>query len=107
MRKLIFMSFIVLGAAVGLVTSLHDDWNVKVVMMTIGAVIGTVLGGALTATGRGSQSPQTFESDESYGQGTTAKDRDRNYWRDRGHPPFMKPSSADPDHHMFDLDRQD
>ena len=33
----------------------------------------------------------TFESDDTYGQGTTAKDRDRNYWRDRGHPPFTTP----------------
>ena len=107
MRKLVFISFIVLGAAVGLFSALQDNWGVKAVMMTIGSVVGIVLGGALTSTGRRSRSPQTFESDDAYGQGTTAKDRDRNYWRDKGHPPFMKPPNAEPDHHMFDPDRQD
>ena len=106
-RRLIFIAFIMLGAAVGLFSALHDDWGVKIVMMTIGSIVGAVLGGALTMTGRRSRSPQAFESDDAYGQGTTAKDRDRNYWRDKGHPPFMKPSNADPDHHMFDPDRQD
>ena len=107
MRTLIFISFIVVGAAVGLFSALYDDWGVKTVMMTIGAVVGIVLGGALTSTGRRYRSPQTFESDDAYGQGTAAKDRDRNYWRDKGHPPFMKPPNAEPDHHMFDPDRQD
>ena len=107
MRKLIFISFIVFGATVGLFSALHDDWGVKAVMMTVGAVVGTVLGGALTNLGRRSRSSLTFESDDAYGQGTTAKDRDRNYWRDRGHPPFMKPPNAELDHHMFDPDRQD
>ena len=107
MRRLIFITFIALGAAVGLFSALHDDWGVKIVMMTIGVVVGAVLGGALTMTGRRPRSPQAFESYDAYGQGTTAKDRDRNYWRDKGHPPFMKPSNADPDHHMLDPDRQD
>ena len=106
-RRLIFIAFIMLGAAVGLFSALHDDWGVKIVMMTIGSIVGAVLGGALTMTGRRSRSPQAFESDDAYGQGTTVRDRDRNYWRDKGHPPFMKPSNADPDHHMFDSDRQD
>ena len=103
----IFITFIVLGAAVGLFSVLHDDWGVKTVMMTIGAVVGVVMGGALTMTGRRSRSPQAFVSDDAYGQGTTAKDRDRNYWGDKGNPPVVKPPNADPDHHMFDPDRQD
>ena len=77
-RKLIVITVLVLGAAVGLFSALHDDWGVKIVMMTIGAVVGAVLGGALTITGRRSRSPQAYESDDAYGQGTTAKDRDRN-----------------------------
>ena len=39
MRKLIFISFIVFGATVGLFSALHDDWGVKAVMMTVGAVV--------------------------------------------------------------------
>jgi hypothetical protein len=28
-----------------------------------------------------------------------------NYWRDRGHPPLMKPPSPPPDQHIHDPDR--
>jgi hypothetical protein len=28
-----------------------------------------------------------------------------NYWRDRGHPPLMKPPDALPDKHQFDPDK--
>ena len=52
MRKLIFISFIVLGAAVGLFSALQDDWGLKAVMMTIGALVGTELGGALGAASK-------------------------------------------------------
>ncbi len=102
MRKLIFISFIVLGAVIGLFSALHDDWSVKVVMMTIGAVVGIVLGGALTSTGRRERARGSVEPDDA-----PLAELDRNYWRDKGHPPFMKPPSAEPDHHMFDPDRQD
>lgn len=107
MRKFIFLFFIAFGATVGMLAALHDDWSVKVVMMTIGAVVGTVLGGVVTGIGRRSSSLQIRETDDAFGQGTSAKDRDRNYWRDKGHPPFMKPSNAVPDDHMLDPDRQD
>ncbi|MDZ7855950.1 hypothetical protein [Sphaerotilus sp.] len=106
MRKLIFISFIVLGAAVGLFSALHDDWGVKAVMMTIGAVVGTVLGGALTGMGRRSRARRSVEPEDAF-DGTPLEELDRNYWRDKGHPPFMKPSNAELDHHMFDPDRQD
>ena len=51
MRKLIFISFIVLGAVIGLFSALHDDWSVKVVMMTIGAVVVSVWARHLELTG--------------------------------------------------------
>ena len=102
MRKLIFISFIVLGAAVGLFSALNDDWGVRAVMMTIGAVVGTVLGGALTITGRRGRTRGSVEPDDA-----PLEELDRNYWRDKGHPPFMKPPNAEPDRHMFDPDRQD
>ena len=64
MRKLIFISFIVLGAVIGLFSALHDDWSVKVVMMTIGAVVGIVLGGVLTSTGRRERARGSVEPDD-------------------------------------------
>lgn len=106
-RKLVFLSFIAFGAAIGMFTALHDDWGVKVVMMAIGGVIGAVLGGAVSGVGRRSQPVDIHETDDAFGQGTSARDRDSNYWRDKGHPPFMKPPNALPDHRMFDPDRQD
>ena len=106
MRKLIFISFIVLGAAVGLFSSLHDDLSVKIVMMTIGALVGTVLGGALTSIGTQAPAQRRVEPEDAI-DGTPLDELDRNYWRDKGHPPFMKPPNAEPDHHMFDPDRQD
>jgi len=41
------------------------------------------------------------------GMGTSPKDLAANFWRDKGHPPFMKPTEAKPDSHMFDPDKLD
>jgi hypothetical protein len=38
---------------------------------------------------------QPPELDRWCGQGTTPEDLARNYWRDRGHAPFMKPPDAE------------
>lgn len=107
MRKLIFIGFIVAGSAVGLLPTLGDGWGLRVVMMTIGAVVGAAIGGAVTRVGKRRANLRPVGLDEPYGQGTSAEDRDRNYWRDKGNPPFMKPPNAEPDRHMFDPDRLD
>jgi len=106
MRKLIFISFIAVGAAIGLFSALHDDLSVKAVMMAIGGVVGTVLGGALASIGRRARAREPIEADDEFDT-TPLEELDRNYWRDKGHPPFMKPSNAQLDHHMFDPTRQD
>lgn len=98
MRKLILVSFIGLGATASLFSALGDDWSVKFVMMTIGAVVGAVLGGALTSIGRRSRSRRAVEADE---------ELDLTRRRDKGGSPFMKPWNAEIDHHMFDPDRHD
>ena len=105
MRKAIFFGFIAAGAAAGLIAALHGDWGLRLVMMIIGAVIGAAIGGAMTRAGKRPPMRVSSDLDQSYGQGTSANDRDRNYWRDQGHPPFMKPPSAEPDRHIFDPDR--
>ena len=106
MRKLVFISFIVLGAAVGLFSALQDAWGLKAVMMTIGVVVGTVLGGALTITGRRSRSRADVAFDDAF-DGTPLEELDRNHQRDKNHSPLMKPWNAELDHHMFDPDRHD
>jgi membrane protein implicated in regulation of membrane protease activity len=105
MRKAIFFGFIAAGAAAGLLAALNDDWGLRLVMMAIGAVVGAAIGGAATRVGKRPPIRVPAGLDQSYGQGTSAEDRDRNYWRDQGHPPFMKPPSAEPDRHMFNPDR--
>jgi hypothetical protein len=104
-RKAIFFGFIAVGAAAGLFAALNGDGGLRLVMMAIGAVIGAAIGGAVTRVGKRPPSRVPSGLDQSYGQGTAAEDRDRNYWRDRGHPPFMKPPTGEPDRHMFDPDR--
>ena len=106
-RKALFLIFVAAGAGAGLIAAMDGDWGLRVVMMTIGAVVGAAIGGAMTRVGKRPTTWRPVGLDEPYGQGASAEDRDRNYWRDKGHPPFMKPPSAEPDRHMFDPDRLD
>ncbi|WP_084150937.1 hypothetical protein [Azohydromonas australica] len=108
MRKAIFLLFVALGAAVGLLATVEETWGVRILMTVIGTVAGVAIGGALSGIGiqnRSKQSirrlPQPFDSE------ILGRDLERDYWRDRGHPPFMKPPSAELNRHMFDPDRQD
>jgi hypothetical protein len=74
MRKAMFFIFVVVGAAVGLASALTDDWGVKPVMMTIGAVTGAAIGGAISGiTARGRKKLQ-FDSEALPGLGTTPTD---------------------------------
>ena len=93
MRKLIFIGFVVAGSAVGLLSTVGDSWALKLLMICIGALVGTVAGGALSRMGRGGL---MFHRNETLrGLGTTSDDLMDNYWRDVGHPQFMKPPSPD------------
>ena len=107
MRKALFMIFVAAGAVAGSIAAMDGDWGLRVVMMTIGAVVGAAIGGAVTRVGKRRANLRPVGLGEPYGQGTSAEDRDRNYWRDKGNPPLMKPPSAEPDRHMFDPDRLD
>jgi len=106
MRRAIFIGLIVLGATVGLSSALDGDWGLRIVMTLFGALVGTAIGGALSRIGSGRRSIRFVER-AIPGLGTSSEDLAANYWRDKGHPPFMKPSSAEPDRHMFDPDRLD
>ena len=105
MRKLIFMVFIALGALIGLIAAANTDWGPRLVMIGVGALFGAPIGGALASIGRKGRQPLEWDENPLPGMGTTPKDLAANYWRDKGHPPFMKPSEGEPDKHMFDPDR--
>lgn len=94
MRKLIFIGFIVAGSAIGLLSTLGDGWGLKLFMTCLGALVGTAAGGALSRIGRGGR-PMPYSNDILRGLGTTSEDLMENYWRDEGHPQFMKPPSPD------------
>ena len=105
MRKTIFFSFIVLGTAVGLLASLSEEWPTRIVVMFLGALVGIAIGGGLSRVRRQRSTGTVAEVPP--GDGTASKDLAANFWRDRGHAPFMKPPNAEPGRKMFDPDQLD
>ena len=105
MKKFPLIIGMVIGAFVGLLTSMPDGLGLKVVMMSIGAVAGIAIGGAFCKTGKNSRRVMR-EVDDSYGQGTSAEDRVRNFWRDKGKVPFSGSANIEGSTHDFDPDRQ-
>lgn len=104
MRKFILPGFVVAGAVLGLLSAAHEDWGTRVIMMGVGVLLAAPIGAALgrirLRTVRGGW-PDDLASEGT----TTSRGLVKNYWRDRGHPPFMKPSDGEPDQHMFDPHR--
>jgi hypothetical protein len=106
MRRLIFFCFIVLGTLTGLLSAAEDDWATRAVMAAIGALVGAAVGGGLTRVGSKSLPKQPLWLDNALDQSSPEDELVRNYWRDRGHPPFAKPPEALlTDRHAFDLDK--
>ena len=105
MRKLTFIVFVALGVMVGLVSAAKDDWATRAVMMGIGALFGAAVGGGLTRMGLRAVRREPGGLEAAHGQGAPEDELVRNYWRDRGHAPFMRPSGEPPDKHMFDADK--
>jgi hypothetical protein len=103
MRQFAFWSLTFLGAALGALIAYDDGWGVLAGMTLIGGVVGLVVGGVITGIG---SRRRGHNDDGSESHRLASEERDRNFWRDRGHPPFMKPPDAHPDHRMFDPDRQ-
>lgn len=81
MRKVIFIGFILLGAALGLFSAMNQSFGVRIVMATMGAVAGAAVGGALSRAGRRRRalddSPMAASSE-------ATEDRVSNYWLDHG-----------------------
>jgi hypothetical protein len=105
MRWGLFMGVVCLGALLGVAAALHDDTATQVGMAFVGALFAAPVAAVLAR--RRESIAGAVEADESIEPAGSCSPRAlaRNYWRDRGHPPFMKPSDSDPDKHMFDPDR--
>lgn len=104
MRSLIFFGVIVVGALVGLLSAINDDWATRVVMASLGSLFGSAIGGALAFVG-GPKTSRLQVDGSIPGMGSSTADIAVNYWRDKGSPPFMKPPSALTDKHGFDPDK--
>lgn len=105
MRKIVFLGFIVAGAAAGLIAALPDEWGLRIVMMTIGAIAGAAIGGAVSRIVAGGSAAPDVGRDVLPGLGTTGDDLVETYWRDKGRPQLT--SALEPEHgrHQFDPDR--
>lgn len=105
MKKLPIFIGIVVGALVGLLASVSDGFGLKIVMMSIGALAGTAIGGAFSRS-RKDRARAVYEADESYGLGTSPEDRMENFWRDKGKVvPFSGPPEPEGTSHDFDRER--
>ena len=102
MKKYPILVGIALGAMVGMFSALSDGVGLKIVMMSIGAVAGAAIGGAFSRSGK-KRGMALDEDDESFGQGTSARDRMRNFWRDKGRTVrFTEPPDVGGTRHDFD-----
>jgi hypothetical protein len=109
MRKAVFIFFLSLGIAAGAFATKGDDWGLSAVMMVVGALFGAAIGGGLASIGR--RVPRLAlrteeEMDPIPGMGTSSRDLAANYWRDEGHPQFMKPPRPEHGNRMLDADKQ-
>lgn len=107
MRKSILFFCIAAGGLAGLLAAAQEHWSVQAVMVSMGGVAGAAIGGAIGRMTRRTGARRPVALDAALGMGTATDDRDRNYWRDKGHPPFMQPPRSEPDRHMLDPDRLD
>lgn len=102
MRKVVFIIFVVSGAAAGVLAAIGQVASVKFVLGMTGAVAGAAIGGAIAGIGRRSPTPPVFDHRASDSI-QTQDERERNYWLDRGRltasPGLPNPNDSDPHSH--------
>lgn len=100
MRKLIFFSFLLVGAGFGFLWGPPDDGVVRLLMMCISMMFAGAIGAAVADIGRGKAEPDThgsYDIHRSTATGTRAEDYAANYWRDEGYAPFTNPRDFEQD----------
>lgn len=94
LRLTLFLAIVVAGAIAGFLTGSGEDSDTRLVLAGIGSLIGAAIGGAVLKLG-GTRGPNATTGSPIPGSGVTSEDLAANYWRDKGHPPFMKPPDDD------------
>lgn len=105
MRLMIFAVVVGLGATIGVITAAGDDTSTRCVMALVGALFAVPVAAVLTRRRKGSGHVQSSDEPIELSGSTSPRSLSANYWRDQGHPPYMKPSDSGPDEHMFEPDR--
>lgn len=102
MRKTVFIFFILLGSATGVLTALGEGPGLKIILGFIGAGAGAAIGGALAGIGRQRHRPMT-DFDDKDGFTAIQDEQARNYWLDQGRltasPGLPHPDDNDPHSH--------
>ena len=110
MKKLIFFGCIALAASAGLIIgAIEGSWGLAILFGLKLSVIGMAIGALLSKLWRKSKSPEQEEGERDIADreqwerltrtgshDTSAEELTANYWRDKGHPPFMNPEDHDP-----------
>ncbi|MCL4222804.1 MAG: hypothetical protein KJZ65_15710 [Phycisphaerales bacterium] len=94
LRLALFLAIVAAGAIAGFATGSGEDSATRLVLAGVGALIGAAIGGAVLKLG-GIKGSNTSTGGAIPGSGVTSEDLAANYWRDKGHPPFMKPPEGD------------
>ncbi|RUP35782.1 MAG: hypothetical protein EKK45_00205 [Curvibacter sp.] len=108
MRKSIFVFCLTVGIGAGLLASWHDDWGLKIIMMTMGAMFGapvaaglSLLVGLFTSGSKINSTPEVDSDMDPLGERWR---RDLNEF-DREAVLASRLRSVAPDEHMFDPDK--
>lgn len=96
MRKLIFFSFLLVGAGFGYLWGPSDDWLTRLLMMGVSMMFAGAMGGAVADVGRRSAASDAHDWYEIYrpmGSDVQSNEYAANYWRDKWHAPFSHSKS--------------
>lgn len=104
MKKSAIFVCVALGAGIGLFATISEELGLKLVMMSIGAISGAAIGGAIARFGDTKGASLKRETDAFIGLGVEPEDLMHNYWRDKGRLPLTDPLEPERGDHMFDPD---
>lgn len=93
-RSLVFAVIVFLGGCVGWSVAATEDTATRLILTVMGCLAGAAMGGALVRLGKRHARRLGLDGPVP-GNGTTPEDLSANFWRDKGHPPFMKPPEQD------------
>lgn len=105
MRSWIAVALLSLGPLLGYLTAVEDPLSIRIAMSFLGLLFAAPLAlAALRRSGPKSDSLRSRMSTDDL-SASSSDAMVENFWRDRGHPPLMKPPDALPDKHQFDPDK--